>query len=85
MKQNTNILLKSVMTFFNMVKIQRLLLKIQMISIIFADMLSNQKLQQIVTELFPRRRKLNISLVFIIQSYFAVPKNTRLNSMHYFL
>ena len=39
-----------------------------------ADMLSNKKLNPIVTESFIRGRKLNISLVFIIQSYFAVPK-----------
>ena len=48
-----------------------------------ADMLSNKKLNPIVTELFIRGRKLNISLVFITQSYFAVPKNVRLNSTHY--
>ena len=39
----------------------------------------------IVTELFIRGRKLNISLVFITQSYFLVPKNIRLNSTHYFV
>ena len=39
-----------------------------------ADMLSNKKLNPIVTELFIRGRKLNISLVFITQSYFAVTK-----------
>ena len=50
-----------------------------------ADMLSNKKLNPIVTELFIRGRKLNISLVFIKQSYFAVPKNIRLNSKHYFI
>ena len=50
-----------------------------------ADMLSNKKLNPIVTELFIRRRKLNISLVFITQSYFAVPKNIRLNSTHHFI
>ena len=48
-------------------------------------MLSNKKLNPIVTELFIRGRKLNISLVFITQSYFAVPKNIRLNSTHYFV
>ena len=47
-----------------------------------ADMVTNKKLYSIVTELFIRGRKLNISLVFIIQSYFAVPKNIRLNSTH---
>ena len=51
-----------------------------------ADMLSNKKLNPIVTELFSiRGRKLNISLDFITQSYFAVPKNVRLNSTHYFV
>ena len=48
-----------------------------------ADMLSNKKLNKIVTELFIRGRKLNISIVFITQSYFAVPKNLRLNSTRY--
>ena len=52
---------------------------------IITDMLSNKKLNPIVTELFIRRKKLNISLVFITQSYFAVPKNIRLNSTHYFV
>ena len=50
-----------------------------------ADMLSNKKLNPIVTELFIRSRKLNISIVFITRSYFAVPKNIRLNSTHYFI
>ena len=39
-----------------------------------SDMLTNEKLNSIVTELFIRGRKLNISLVFITESYFAVPK-----------
>ena len=42
-----------------------------------------KKLNLIVTELFIRGRKLNISLVFITQSYFTVPKNIRLNLTHY--
>ena len=46
-------------------------------------MLSNKRLNPIVTELFIRERKLNISLAFIRQSYFAAPKNIRLNSTHY--
>ena len=49
-----------------------------------ADMLSNKKLNSIVTELFIRGRKLNISLVFITQSYFKVPKEVRLNTTHSF-
>ena len=44
-----------------------------------------KKLNPIVTELFIRGRKINISLVFITQSYFAVPKNIRLNFTHYFV
>ena len=39
-----------------------------------ADMFNNEKLNPIVTELFIKGKKLNISLVFIPQSYFAVPK-----------
>ena len=50
-----------------------------------ADMLSNKKLNPIITELFIRGRKLNVSLVFITQSYFAVPRNTSLNSTQYFI
>ena len=48
-------------------------------------MLDNKKLNPMVTELFIRGRKLTISLVFITQSYFAVPKHIRLNSMNYFI
>ena len=39
-----------------------------------ADIMSNKKFQAIIKELFIRCRKLNISLVFIMQSYFSVPK-----------
>ena len=52
---------------------------------IIVDMLSNKELNPIVTELLIRGRKLNISLLFITQSYFTVPKNIRLNSTHYFI
>ena len=52
---------------------------------IIADMINNKKLNLIVTELFIRGRKLNISLVFITQSYFKVPKDVRLNSTHFFI
>ena len=55
--------------------------------IIFDDMItymiSNKKLNQIVTELFITGRKLNISALFIPQSYFPVPKDVRLNSTHF--
>ena len=50
-----------------------------------ADMLSNKKPNPIFPELFIRGRKLNISLVFITQTYFFVPRNIRLNSTHYFV
>ena len=52
---------------------------------IIADMINNKKLNLVVTELFIRGRKLNISLVFITQSYFKVPKDVRLNSTHFFI
>ena len=50
-----------------------------------ADMINNNKLNPIVTELFIRGRKLNISIVFITQSYFEVPKDVRLDSTHFFI
>ena len=48
-------------------------------------MIDNHKLNPVVTELFIRGRKLNISIVFITQSYFKVPKDDRLNSTHFFI
>ena len=57
------------------------------ILIVFDDMIANimtnKKFQAIIKEVFIRCRKLNISLVFITQSYFSVPKKVRLNSTHY--
>ena len=50
-----------------------------------ADMISNKKLNPVVTELFIRGRKLNISIVFITQSYFKVPNEVRLNSTYLFI
>ena len=50
-----------------------------------ADMINHKKLNPVVTELFIRGRKLNISIVFITQSYFKVPKDVRLNSTHFFI
>ena len=52
---------------------------------IIADMIHNKKLNSMVTELFIRDRKLNISLVFITQSYFKGPKDVRLNTTHFFI
>ena len=50
-----------------------------------ADMINNNKLNPVVTELFIRGRKLNISIVFIKQSYFKVPKDVRLSSTIFFI
>ena len=49
-----------------------------------AGMIINKKLNPVVTELFIGGRKLNISIIFIMQSYFNVPKEVRLNSTHFF-
>ena len=48
-----------------------------------ADIMNNKNFKAIVKELFIRCRKLNVSIVFITQSYFRTPKNARLNSTHY--
>ena len=48
-------------------------------------MINNKKLNAVVIELFIRGRKLNISIVFITQSYFKVPKDVRLTSRHFFI
>ena len=50
-----------------------------------ANMINNKKLNSIVTELFIRSRKLNISLVFITRSYLKVPQVVRLNTTHFFI
>ena len=50
-----------------------------------ANMINNTKINPVVAELFIRGRKLNISIVFITQSYFKVPKDFRLNSTHLFI
>ena len=63
-------------------------IKKRKILIVFDDMIAdmiNNKLNPIVTELFIRGRKLNISIFFITQSYFKVPKDVRLNSTHFFI
>ena len=50
-----------------------------------ADRKSNKKLSRIITKLFLRGRKLNISLAFIRQCYFKVRKTIKLNATHYFI
>ena len=50
-----------------------------------ADIMTNKRFQTIIKELFIKCRKLNISLAFITQSYFRVPKEVKLNSTHYLI
>ena len=50
-----------------------------------ADIMTNKKIGDIIKELFIRCIKVNISLVFVIQSYFSAPKDMRLNSTHYLI
>ena len=50
-----------------------------------ADIMRSEKFKAIVKELFIRCRKLNVSIVFITQSYFRTPKDVRLNTTHYIL
>ena len=50
-----------------------------------ADMINNKKLNSVVTELFIRGRKINIYLVFVIQSYLKKPRDVRLNTTHFFI
>ena len=50
-----------------------------------ADVMTNKKFQAIIKELFIRCKKLNISLLFISQSYFSVPKDVTLNLTHYLI
>ena len=50
-----------------------------------ADIMTNKTFQAIIKESFIRYSKLNISLVFVTQSYFSVPKDVRLNSTHYLI
>ena len=53
--------------------------------IVFDNMINNEKLNPIITELFIRGRKLSISIIFISQAYLKVPKDVRLNSTHFFI
>ena len=59
--------------------------KILIVFDMIADIMTNKKFQAMTKDLFIRCRKLNISLVFITQSYFSVPKDARLNSTHYLI
>ena len=50
-----------------------------------ADIEHNKNFKKVIKELFYRARKLNVSIVFITQSYFRALKDARLNSTHYVL
>ena len=50
-----------------------------------ADIMTYKRFQATIKELFIRCRKINISLVFVTQSYFSVPKDVRLNSTHHLI
>ena len=50
-----------------------------------ADIMTNKRFQTVIKELVIKCRELNISLVFITQSYFSVPKDARLNTTHYLI
>ena len=65
--------------------IQKINAKLIVFDGMIAGMISNKKLNPVVTEMFIRGKKLNISIVFITQSYFKVPKDVRLNSTHFFM
>ena len=67
---------------YNLTKKRRVLI---VIDDMMKDIESHKKLSSKVTELFLRGRKLNISLVFISQSYFKVSKTIRVNATHYFI
>ena len=70
-------------------KIQKTIIQQRKVLTVFddmiADMEANIKLSSIVTKLFLSGRKLNISIAFISQSYFKVPKTIRLNALYYFI
>ena len=67
---------------YNLIKKRKILI---VFDDMIADMINNNKLNPIVAELFIRSRKPNISVVFVTQSYFKVPKDVRLNSTHFFI
>ena len=76
------------MMFMKILMITILIIKNKILIVLddmIADMVNNKKLNSIVSELFIRERKLNISLVFITQSYFKVPKDVRLNTTRFFI
>ena len=98
MKKLVQIILKTLRPMLNIEMICKMFIKIfdeynperkKNVLIVFddmiADMINNKKLNLIVTELFIKSRKLNISIIFIMQSYFKVPKEVRRNTTHFFI
>ena len=67
---------------YNVIKIRKILIAFDAM---IADMIHDKNLNPVITVLFIRGRKLNISSVFTMQSYFIVPKNVRINSTDYFI
>ena len=67
---------------YNIVKKHKILI---VFDVTIVDMIHNNNLHLVVTELFIRARKLNIPIVFITLSYFKVPNDDRLNSTHFFI
>ena len=71
-----------ILKIISQIKIKKVLL---VFDDVIADIINNKKLNPLVTELFIRGRKLNISIALITQFYFRVPKDVRLNSTHFFI
>ena len=67
---------------YNPVKKRKMLIEF---NDLVADMLSNETIQPIFTDLFISVSKLIIFIVFIIQFYFFILKNIRFNTIHYFI
>ena len=84
LEQNVQILLMTFMRIL-MITTQAEKKKLIVFGDMIADILTNEKFQDIIKELFLRCRKLNILLVFITQSHFSVPKDMTLNSTHYLI
>ena len=72
-----------------MILIITIKIEIKKVLIVFDDMIAdieyNKNFKRIIKELFYRARKINVSIVFITQSYFRALKNARLNSTRYIL
>ena len=66
-----------------MIRIKRKRKVLIVLDDMISHVMSDKKAQQVLKELFIRCRKLNISLCFIAQSYFSVPKHVRLNCNHF--